>query len=119
MRTSFAVVVALFALAGCGVPHELPKQADEVHSVAAEAALLAHEASEGSLDTFTREHAQALEKLLSRLRPAIEDDRLAQIADDVDRTLSELADDPGDEAGAAGAERKLQQLADDADELAG
>jgi hypothetical protein len=106
-------------LAGCGTPHELSKQAEDVHSVAAEGALLAHETSEGdSTTSFTREHARALRKLLSPLRAAIEDERLGDVADSVDRTLSELAGSPGDEELAADAQRELQQLADDADELA-
>ena len=71
VRVRLAVVV-LF-LAGCGVPQGLPQQAEKVHSVAAEGALLAHEASEGSLDTFTREHAKALRKSLEQLQPAIQD----------------------------------------------
>ena len=73
-------------LAGCGTPQELSKQADDVHSVAAEGALLAHEAAAGdTLDTFAREHAQALRKLLGKVRPAIEEPRLAAVSDDVDR----------------------------------
>ena len=116
----FALALTVLVLAGCGVPHELPKQAEEVHSVAAEGALLAHDASEGSTTgTFTREHAKALRKLLRPLRSAIENKRLAEVADDVDRTLSELERTPGDEERAAGAERKLEQLADSAEELAG
>ena len=115
-----AVVVAVVFLAGCGVPQELPKQAEEVHSVAAEGALLAHDAAEGdTTETFTTEHAKALQKLLRPLREAIEDRQLAGIADDVDRTLGELAAEPGDEARAGGAERKLDGLAADAEELAG
>jgi hypothetical protein len=113
-----AVAVAL--LAGCGVPQELSKQAEDVHSVAAEGALLAHDASEGSTTkTFTREHAKALRKLLRPVREAIDDEQLAGVADDVDRTLGELEAAPGDEGLAAGAERKLDELAGSAEELAG
>jgi predicted outer membrane protein len=119
VRTALAAV-AVAVLAGCGVPHELAKQAEEVQSVSAEGALLAHDASEGSTTkTFTREHAKALRKLLRPVREAIEDERLAGVADDVDRTLGELEAAPGDEALAAGAERKLEQLAGSAEELAG
>ena len=64
MRRALLLAAALVLISGCGVPQQLSKQAEEVHSVAAEGALLAHEASEGSLDTFTREHAKALRKLL-------------------------------------------------------
>jgi hypothetical protein len=106
-------------LAGCGVPHERSKQAEEVHSVAAEGALLAHEAREGSLETFTREHAKALRKRLAELRPAIEDDRLAETADGVDTELAALADRPGDRATASRLEQRLQEAATTAEELAG
>ena len=113
------VVLVVLLLMGCGVPQELSKQAEEVHSVAAEGALLAHEAAEGDTrDTFAREHSKALRKLLGQVRPAIEEPRLATVADDVDRTLAELARRPGDRKAAAGAERRLETAAKAADELA-
>jgi hypothetical protein len=118
VRIALALTAACL-LAGCGVPQELSKQAEEVHSVAAEGALLAHEASEGSLDTFTREHAKALQKLLGELRPAIDDERLARTSDAVDAALSSLAEHPGDRANASRAERRLDAAAKAADELAG
>jgi outer membrane murein-binding lipoprotein Lpp len=114
-----AVILVVLLLAGCGVPQELSKQAEEVHSVAAEGALLSHEASEGSLDSFTREHAQALRKLLGQLRPAIEDDRLAHTSDAVDAALADLAEHPGDRTNASRVERRLDDAAKAADELAG
>ena len=114
-----ALALAVLILAGCGTPHELAKQAEEVHSVAAEGALLAHEAAEGDTrDAFAREHAAALRKLLGKLRPAIEEPRLAAVADDVDSTLAELARTRGDRETAAGAERKLERAAETADGLA-
>jgi hypothetical protein len=115
-----AVLGVVLLAVGCGVPRELSKQAEDVHSVAAEGALLAHDASEGSTtSTFTAEHAEALRKLLSPLRAAVEDVRLAEIADDVDRTLGDLARAPDDERRAAAAERRLDRLAADAEELSG
>ena len=118
MRIALAAILVLL-LAGCGTPQELAKQADEVHSVAAEGALLAHEAAEGDTRaTFATEHAKALRKRLDKLRPAIEETRLATLADDVDRTLAELARMPGDRIRAAGAQRKLEHDAKAADELA-
>ena len=117
VRVRLAVVV-LF-LAGCGVPQGLPQQAEEVHSVAAEGALLAHEASEGSLDTFTREHAKALRKSLGQLQPAIQDQNLGQLAAKVSELLRALAERPGDRDFAARVERALTRQADTADELAG
>ena len=115
---SWAALLVI-VLAGCGVPQELSKQAEEVHSVAAEGALLAHEAGEGSLDNFTSEHAKALKKLLAQLRPAIEDARLAGTADAVDAALTSLAEHPGDRANAGRLERRLDDAAKAADELAG
>ena len=53
------------------------------------------------------------------VRGAIEDERLTEIADGVDRTLGELEASSGDKALAAGAERKLDELAGSAEELAG
>jgi hypothetical protein len=115
---SWAALLVL-VLAGCGVPQQLSKQAEEVHAVAAEGALLAHEASEGSLDSFTTEHAKALRKLLGQLRPAIEDAQLARTAGAVDAALTSLADHPGDRANARRLERRLDAAAKAADELAG
>ena len=118
MRSALAPIAVLL-LAACGAPQELSKQADEVHSVAAEGALLAHEAAEGDTrEAFAREHAKALRKALAKVRPAIEEPRLATVADDVDETLAELARTPDDPQRAAGAERKLEQAAKAADELA-
>ena len=82
-------------VSGCGSAGAA-KQAEEVDSVAAEGALLAHDAAEGSTTTtFTRVHAKALRSSLRELAPAIEDARLSR-----DRrrrsppSLDELADDP-------------------------
>ena len=119
MRFAFAVI-AVILIAGCGVPHELAKQAEEVHSVAAEGALVAHDAGEGSTTTtFTREHSEALRKLLEQLEPAIENPRLRRIAQEVDRSLARLADDPDDRTGARRLEQDLDEAAKAADELAG
>jgi uncharacterized protein YceK len=119
MRLAIALCAACL-LSGCGTPQELSKQAEGVHSVAAEGALLAHDAAEGdTTETFTSEHAKALRKLLRPVRDAIEDRRLAGVASDVDRTLGELEASPGDQGLAAGAERKLDELAGSAEELAG
>ncbi len=107
-----ALVLGIVALlAGCGAPQEPAKQAEELHSIAAEGALLAHEAAEGSYATFTSEHAAALRRLLAQLRPAIEDLRLARRATEVDASLAQLVRDPGDQARAARVERRLERLA--------
>ena len=74
--------------------------------------MLAHDAADGSTtETFTREHAQALRKLLGEFRPAIEARDLARRADAVDAALSSLADAPGDRRQAARLERRLEELA--------
>lgn len=113
MRVLFALsLAAALALAGCGVPQEPGKQAEELHSVAAEAVLLAHDAAEGSTtETFTREHAKALRERLGELRPAIEDGELARRADAVDAALTGLVDAAADREQAARLERRLRELA--------
>jgi hypothetical protein len=119
VRTALAVA-AVVVLAGCGVPQELSKQAEEVHSVAAEGALLAHGASDGSTtEIFTREHAKALRELLRPVREAIDDEQLSGVADDVDHTLGRLEAAPGDQQLAARAERELDDLAGSAEAVAG
>jgi hypothetical protein len=110
VRRALALGIAA-VLAGCGAPEEPAKQADELHSIAAEGALLAHEAAEGSYATFTSEHAAALRRLLAQLRPAIDDRELARRAADVDASLARLARAPGDEANALRVERRLERLA--------
>jgi hypothetical protein len=110
--------LALLFLAGCGVPQELPKQAEEVSSVAAEGSLLAHDAAEGgTTQTFTREHAKALRKRLEELEPAIENRDLAQLAAKVDEVLRVLADRAGDRDLAATLERALESHAKAAEEV--
>jgi hypothetical protein len=118
-RVRLAPLLLVLVLAACGVPQELPKQAEEVESVAAEGSLLAHDAAEGSTTgTFTREHAKALRKLLGQVRPAIEDRRLGRLADRADTALERLAEDPNDERGAGGIEKELGSVAEAAGKLA-
>jgi hypothetical protein len=113
-------LIAVLLIAGCGVPQQVSKQADEVHSVAAEGMLLAHDAGEGSTTaTFTREHSKALRKLLGKLEPAIENHRLSEIAQDVERALDQLGHDPGDRARARQLEHQLDEAAKAAEKLAG
>ena len=119
MRRALLLAAALLLISGCGVPQQLTKQAEEVHSVAAEGALLSHEASEGTLDTFTSEHAKALQKRLDQLRPAIQNPDLVQLAAKVSALLGKLAERPGDRGFAALLERVFTSHAKAADELAG
>ena len=119
MRRALVLAAALLLTSGCGVPQQLPKQAEEVHSVAAEGALLAHEASEGSLDAFTREHARALRKRLGELQPAIRNPDLVQLAAKVNELLRALAEWPGDRDLAASVEKAFTRHATAAERLAG
>lgn len=119
MRSALALTAAVL-VSGCGVPQELPKQAEEVASVAAEGSLLSHDAAEGATtETFTREHATALRKRLEELRPAIDDPELAPLAAKVSAVLAALAERPGDRGRAALLERVLESHAKSAEELAG
>ena len=119
MRVATAFV-AVFLVAGCGVPEEPSKQAEAVGSVAAEGALLAHDAREGSTTaTFTREHAKALRKLVEEIRPEIVDRRLGQVATLVSDALEQLAEAPGDRTRASALEQELNKAARAAQERAG
>ena len=114
-----AIVAVAMLLAGCGVPHELPKQAEEVESIAAEAALLAHDAAEGdTLASYRRAHGRALARQLSTLRAAIDDVELAGVAQRVAADLARLVAEGGDEDVAAALERRLESAAEDAGEIA-
>lgn len=116
MRVSAVLAALGLLLAGCGVPQELPKQAEDVASVAAEGALLAHDAGEGDTTSqFRRVHARALRAQLDELRPAIEDRRLASIAATVAEQLGRLEQDVG---AARTVEIRLQRAAAAAGELA-
>jgi hypothetical protein len=111
-----AVVLGLAA--GCGTPSSVEKQADEVGSLAAEGALLAHDASEGdTTETFTRVHAGELAKKADDLAPKIEDRELAGVARSVGADLDRLADDPGDERAAARLERRFDDASKQAEEI--
>lgn len=113
-----AVLAVALVLTACQ-PTDVAKQAEEVASVAAEGALLAHGAAEGTTtDTFAREHAEALRTLLGQVRGVIEDERLARIAADVDAALGRLADDAGDEPAAARVEDELERANEAAGGLA-
>ncbi len=98
MLARVVIVAVVLVVAGCGAPSEPSKQAEELHSIAAEGALLAHGAGEAeSTGPFTREHAKALRGLISKLRPKLRDDRLAELAAAIDGGLATLATggDPG------------------------
>jgi hypothetical protein len=109
-----AVVVAVAASAACGVPSEPKKQADEVASVAAEGALLAHDGAAGdSASAFVRTHADALRKRLAALRPKIAEPALVPVADETAAALELLAEDPS----AVGVAARLERASARADDL--
>jgi hypothetical protein len=103
-------------LAGCMVPAEPAKQAEEISSISAEGSLLAHEVADGDVTSaFTRVHAEALRKKLSELEPKVQVDTLARLLRDADAELAALEDETG---GAGEVERRLERIAKQADELA-
>jgi hypothetical protein len=111
--------VLTVVVVGCGVPSEPAKQAEDIGSIAAEGALLAHDAAEGSTTSaFTRVHAEALKKNLRPLAGKVAMPALGRLVADVDDALTELAADPGNQASAARVERRLEQAASEAEELA-
>jgi outer membrane murein-binding lipoprotein Lpp len=113
-----AAVLLLLVLAGCGVPGSLAKQAEDVSSIAAEAAILAHDASEGDTTAvFTRVHARSLRQKLEALQAAIESPQLGMVAGEVAAQLKRLEADPGDQSTAADVERRLERAAETAGEI--
>jgi hypothetical protein len=115
-------IVALLGLAcllvGCA-PDEPAKQAEEIGSIAAEGALLAHDAAEGSsTKIFVREHAEALDRRLGKTRSVVDDRRLASLAASVSDELVRLAEEPGDERRTRSVEQSLERRAKEAAELA-
>lgn len=122
---------AMFLVAGCGSPtldsDALGKSADTVHSVAAEAALLAEDAADGrTLGTFQAAHSQALRETVVKesetLRSAeagpglkTRADRLATLADEVAGSLERLEHANAADAGRLAAD--LRRSAARADEL--
>ena len=110
------LTLAALALAGCG--QSAKKQADDLGSVAAEGALVAHDASEGSTtDNFTRVHGRALRDLAMKVRDQPAAPRLGQLAGRIVTDLDELADNPGDERRAGRIQRDLERAAKQANAL--
>ncbi len=114
MVARLLVALLLLTAAGCGASSEPSKQAEELHSIAAEGALLAHGTAEGgSTGPFTREHAKALRKLVAQLRPMLAEGPLAQLAETIDGELATLESD----ADAGLVERRLDEAAATAETL--
>jgi len=107
------LLAALVLLAGCGQSTDPKKQADDLGSVAAEGALLAHDAADGSsTGPFTRVHSGVLREDVVELEPKLKQRALSRLADDIASALDELPDRPD------AAARRLDDAADRAEELA-
>jgi hypothetical protein len=118
VRRAPLVVLAVLLAAGCGVPKSVPKQADDLESIAAEGALLAGDAADGdSTSPFVATHSEALGKNAETLRKAISDPELGRVADEVIAELQRLAKSPGERAVAAEVERRLDEAAKRIEEI--
>ena len=110
------LVACCVLVSGCLVPTEPAKQAEEISSISAEGALLAHEVGDGDVtDTFTRVHSVALREKLSELEPEVEVDALAQLLHAADAELARLGDES---VSARSVELRLDRISKRADELA-
>lgn len=100
-------------LAACGGSASAEKQAEDLASLAAEGAILAHDAAEGdTTSAFTRVHARELRDAAVEFREQATDAHVATLARRAEAALDALARDPGDGRGAAEAERELRRAAD-------
>jgi hypothetical protein len=107
------LLAALVLVAGCGQSTQPKKQAEDLGSVAAEGALLAHDAADGSsTGPFTRVHSDVLHKDVEKLEPKLKERPLVRLAAEISSALDQLPDDP-DAAG-----KRLDDAADRAEELA-
>jgi hypothetical protein len=104
---------ALALVAGCGQPTQPKKQAEDLGSVAAEGALLAHDAADGSsTGPFTRVHSEVLREDVQKLEPKLKQRVLIRLADEIRSALDELPDEPD------AAARRLDDAAARAEALA-
>jgi hypothetical protein len=109
MRRLAVLAAVAFLAAGCG--QTAKKQAEELGSIAAEGALVAHDAAEGSTtDAFTRVHSRALRKKADKIAKTAKRPPLERLAKQISRALERLADDPGDRHAAAKLQRQLERL---------
>jgi hypothetical protein len=109
---SLVAALCVVLSAGCGTPATVEEQAEQVGSIAAEGALLAHDASEGDTTrTFTRVHARELAKKADELSGSIRRPDLGRLARRVALELRALASAPGHERQAALLEHSLDQAA--------
>jgi len=110
MRRLVILAAATLLLAGCGQSAKL--QTDTLGSVAAEGALVAHDASRGdTTDNFTRVHGRALRDLAKKVQDAPANAKLGRLAARIVGDLDELAAHPADEQRAARIQRELERAA--------
>ena len=120
MKRRLAIALSSLVLCGCLAPTEPSKQADEIASVAAEGALLAHDAAEGDTTaTFTRVHSGDLRSMLAQLEPKVEVQELSRLLATTDRALGVLESDPADRTRAGVVERRLDRVSRRAARYAG
>jgi hypothetical protein len=113
VRRAVVFAALTLLLAGCGQSTEPKKQAEDLGSVAAEGALLAHDAADGSsTGPFTRVHSEVLREDVNKLEPKLKERALVRLADEISSALDELPDHPQVAA------RRLDDAADRAEELA-
>jgi hypothetical protein len=104
-------------MSGCGGSSSPEKQAAEVQSLAAEGALVAHDAAEGETTrAFTRVHAEELAKAAKSVAAKTSSRDLATLARRVEAALMALAD--ADRAEASSLETRLERQARAAGDLA-
>jgi hypothetical protein len=109
MRRLAVLAILGFLAAGCG--QTAKKQAEDLGSIAAEGALVAHDAAEGSTtDAFTRVHSRALGEKADKIAAQAKEPKLERLADEISRALERLADDPDDRDAAARIQRLLERL---------
>jgi hypothetical protein len=125
-----AVLLASGCNGGTVDSHALKRDAEQVGSLATEGQLLAHDVSKGaSTKVFARVHAKELSRAASDLEDALAERpaspgitadvrKLSRLAGKVSDELERLHLNPTDRGLARSLEDPLQQLADDADELA-
>jgi hypothetical protein len=117
MRRALALALVSVVLTACGESQQ--QRVEEIGSLAAEGALLAHDASEprGSTEVYTRVHADELagaaRSVAEKVSPPV-----AELARQVARDLDRLAENPNDEALAQRLEHGLKRAADEAERLA-